>query len=356
MENPELWSLLFAKKLEDGTFLFQNQAQLATKIEEFTQGERSARSVASSLSAFFRGERMLPAELETMISTLIEGRVGASHQCISEFRSLVASANLRVTNRRKQVRAQHAVPDVIQKVKEFFSQVKSPRALVIVEYRDLPRSAPQAKYMGLAKSIAEAIAGGLSFAMFQPFGSDSPHLSGSSRASPAKRAITFRHTTIVEDYCNLIRERVRKAYSYVLGEAIALAPTMEADLRKRVVLFERNSAYPSSFLSGIQSRIVFTIYPKGNFPEAPITRQVFEWVAGKEDDYFIEREDNENFVKVVGEQFFPVVAHWSEAFELPHTQALLGHAIAKSNSDKEFAAEIPEDAWLVYNAADAASS
>lgn len=46
--------------------------------------------------------------------------------------------------------------------------------LVCVVYRDLPRAAPDAKFPGLGHDLAKAIAKGLNFAMFLPFGDDIP--------------------------------------------------------------------------------------------------------------------------------------------------------------------------------------
>src|SRR5436190_10542261 len=99
MQKPDdVWSFLFTRPRVEGAPLFFSQVDLAAQIEKRSKGQRKERSVASSLSAFFRGERTLPEELEIYISDLISGR---GFDLVSEFKRLVGAHNLRVALRRK---------------------------------------------------------------------------------------------------------------------------------------------------------------------------------------------------------------------------------------------------------------
>jgi hypothetical protein len=102
-----------------------------------------------------------------------------------------------------------------RRITELLSALQSEdlqNVLICCEYRDLPRAGPDARYEYVATAVGNAIAAGVSFAMFQPFGGDIPLPSDDKPDTPALNAAI---------YMTQIRTKCIDAYKLFRDEAIA---------------------------------------------------------------------------------------------------------------------------------------
>lgn len=191
--------------------------------------------------------------------------------------------------------------NLASQVTAFFRQFASRTApLLVVDYRDHPRADEQGAYAGLAKVAGEAVARGLSMAMMQCFG------------------VTFEsdeQTANLRRYVETLRDRVRNAYTSI--RAAAMERTSEAEVDRRLVLYER-LGNPSLVGAGIQSRLFYTEFRRES-EQSPIEREIWEWVAAPDKkDVFKERDTEESIVLLAyREQFTPITNHWTRYGRLP---------------------------------------
>ena len=191
-------------------------------------------------------------------------------------------------------------------VSQIFERLSSPGSLLCVEYRDLPRADRTGKYPGFAKDAGRAIASGLSFALFQPFIGREDLGRGDGQ-----------HTTYVQGYIETLRASVRSVYSTMLHAALEEAKinskSQAQEVKRRIILYERDVG--SFVASGLQSRLFYAEIAGSTQQQ----HEVWEWVAGKERDYFIERDEKSLPPDVVSQQFAPITSFWEREGRLPYT-------------------------------------
>jgi hypothetical protein len=343
--RQHIHALLFVKRLRDERPLFSNAAALAGQIAE--KNPRRVRTLAAILSGILSGKRSCSVELEIQIGNAVYQELNQRDPIVaSEITNEILNA-IRIyngTKRRRPIIAP-AFPssqgaEEIEHVKGFLRSVGREGSLVCVEYRDRPRAHSKGKYGRMAQPTAEAIAAGLSFAMFQPFMSDPD--------SDLKQE--FKHTRKVREYLMEVCRLTRDAFSHIRKEAYKIVKSRGESpdvVDKRIVLYERNSLgnYQTHFACGIQSRIFYTIYPSNDTLDAIIHEEVWEWVAG-EPDRFVQRE--KEMAPVVGEQFFPVLNFWHKnGHQLPLSNDELIAATEEGNA--ELGANLPTDTWTIYH-------
>ncbi len=215
--------------------------------------------------------------------------------------------------------------------KDLFKRLGRENALLCVEYRDLPRAEARARYSGFAQDAGEAIARGLHYAMFQPFGEpDTVRKSG--------------HCEAVRTYVAQLGDRVRLVYAQMREHALALIPPDDERLRdvvrKRIVLYESTSSQLVG--SGIQSRLFYAA--TRTLDGFGLQEEVWEWVASTEDS-FILRDPNSTPVLAISEQFFPVTAFWRVHNRLPQADELK-EAAEHHAAESEAAADY--NPWTVF--------
>lgn len=330
---------LFVDLLPDGSPLFFRPAQLAGKISHLTRDSGNVRSLATQLSAIIKGHRPCSNTLEHLVRAAV--RAELSKRCpgkLEEISNQIVNT-LRTTKKSTRVDAIR-VPEEVEQIKAFFRSLSRRRSLLCVEYRDLPRTAPGAKYSRMALPAAEAVANGLCFCMIQPF------------QSSTKAQYGFKHSAEVRTFLTELCRRVRRAYLNIrnLAREILVARQQDpSEIDKRIILFERNSgpncAKKVNFVCGIQSRMFYAYFPSDDSPDALNLEQIWEWVAGAERDYFIQREPA--MANVVAQQFFPLVNYFrdNEGAGIPTTQSELEQSVVKWG--RELKSNLPKNIWKI---------
>jgi hypothetical protein len=188
-----------------------------------------------------------------------------------------------------------------ERVSDLLEALWSPlveRPLVCVDYRDIPRAGPNAKYERLGLVVAEAIARGVGFAMFQPFGVEIP---GFDRE--AKHGETI-HSFDARNHMLKIRRECRNTYSkyrrLALNKLIELEQeesksesdqaTYEKKINGRIRLFELKKGLPC--LGSVFQAKLFYIEFSTTDPETQFTvrhQRVFQWVSTPSNDLLIYR-------------------------------------------------------------------
>ncbi len=247
----------------------------------------------------------------------------------------------------------------VHSAKELFKRLANNGSFVGVEYRDLPRADPTGKYRVYAEFAGEAIAQGLSFAMFQPFG-DADRTKEDSQVASEENAEThnYHHTKLVRDYIWNLRKKVREVYLAMLKAALKSAQSSKPDgvkltyaeklkVAAKLVLYERGTdehdKFRYNFCSGIQSRLFYAEIQQAETVE----REVWEWVAAPSRDFFVPRDESTMPRDVIAEQLFPVLHFWRDNNNrLPRTPQEIAETIAKYNPRLE--ANLPKWIWKVY--------
>lgn len=205
-------------------------------------------------------------------------------------------------------------------IEEFFKQLAVEGNRLFVEYRDLPRASPMAKYKSLSHNLAEAIFGGMDFAMFFPFGSPStenkkkpnPSFAVTNYLKTCREAVATTFELILSEIANHTIDEINEASSPQIAEQIF---KNGIDSANRIVLYERSSIHSGFqdeiFGGGIQSRLFYCEYnlQNPNSPSEEMESEVWEWVACVSDrypDYFLKRDVSSCPPTVIKEQFFPV--------------------------------------------------
>ena len=216
----------------------------------------------------------------------------------------------------------------LENVSELFRRIGRPRGFLAVEYRDLPRSSSNAKHTSYAKELGKAIAKGLHFAMFQPFGSGFISTDGREH-----------HTWEVRAYLETLSKSVRDVRDAILGYALdavgedsidnmKLSRQEREEVSSRIVLYERPIRVPFTG-SGIQSRMFYVEIPT----EGRTEHEVWEWIAGAKRDFFVQRDLAESIRRDAAfEQFFPVTQFWREHAKLPATNRELSEAAKRGKA------------------------
>lgn len=280
--------------------------------------------------------RTSPEKRQALLSDFLE-----AHQLI-DASPLVFDADGALTN---------SEPGDVRHIPSFFRRLGDAQAFLAVEYRDIPRTHPAGAFRRYGNDAAYALVAGLHFAMFQPFGIPDCY---------DGQLPDIHHSSKVRHFIYDLIEKVRRTYRLILADALDFAETEGKQhefesITHRMVLYERDarhSDFPLNFLSGIQSRIFYAEIPEQKSPSNQrASKEVWEWVAGKSRDFFIQRNDerhsNDPYVEAVGEQFYPVLRFWREnGKSLPGTTEELNRCISDGNT--EIRAQLPEGVWKPY--------
>jgi transcriptional regulator with XRE-family HTH domain len=235
-----------------------------------------------------------------------------------------------------------AEPDISPNaIIDFFDRIAQPGSLLCVDYRDLPQATSTGPFPQTAVEAAYAVAHGLCFAMFQPFGPVEQlrellvralEHSGHDRMFPCIR---------LYEYIFQLAVRVRQVYT-----------EMHAEVQKhdqplgQLVLYEAKHVPETLVGCGIQSRVFYVDYTHAlrHYSE------VYEWVAGENRHYFIHRAGDSLNADAVREQFHPITTHWiaeqrSARPCIPMTNDELDEIEQRLDGSKG----LPRSKWRVWN-------
>ncbi len=359
MSNLNLRELLLQTPLPDGKPAFERSKDIVNAVAEvfLANGQtRDSQGIGSQISAIFVNRRTCPPALR---NTLLEatrkvfaGRGYPDHKMISEIEGAISAHNAAFEGLAQKRAEADETPEEVRRILDLFERLSGKESLLIVEYRDLPRTYPRGKYENLLTPVAMAILEGLHMAMMQPFQSEANPPWG---PIDSKTNGGFSQARDIKHYLTSVFERARLTYTTIsrkideIGTERKLSPEKIGEAQKRLRLYERNSKCaqaPAVFISGIQTRILYAVYPENNALYAPRIEEVWEWVAGEDRDYFIKRELS--IAPIISQQFFQVLQFWDKHESLPQTTADMNSV----SEDPILGAKLPKDVWLARDPKD----
>jgi hypothetical protein len=216
----------------------------------------------------------------------------------------------------------------VQQVGTLFQRLSVPNSLLAVDYRDLPQARKKGRYPKFALAAAEAIKKGLSFALFQPFGSAEKILEKeaffreSFPAQPNARPFL--------DACHYLFDLatgVREVYEFIKFEAERDGRCEGSIVLYEAVRLQDGKEVPLSLAAcGIQSRLFYADYSDS----LRHYREVYEWVVTHPDsDCFVQREEASINLAAVKTQFSPIIEYW----EKDKTKLPVGKQVAEAYAD-----------------------
>lgn len=232
----------------------------------------------------------------------------------------------------------------VDEIVHLFGRLSNRGSCLCIDYRDLPQATPRGAYRKMAEHAGAAISKGLSFAMFNAFGTEEAISEKQSRVTSG--AMNFYDPqALVDAYSYLVRlaVAVREVYVYMKNFADEFAGGKPEG---QIVLYEAEVA-PSIIACGISSRLFYAEYDD---EEGRHHREVYEWVVAKGSPdsrhLFIERDDISIDVNAVSQQFHPIPAYWSSNSQtLPTTDAQLEQAFRQFSHGDKKGGKVP---WKIY--------
>lgn len=190
-------------------------------------------------------------------------------------------------------------------VKDFFARYAGPGTLLCCEYRDRPQiNEVRGAFPSIGEDAARAVAAGLAYAFFQPYG----------RADQIVEAISDcvkrGEDPVGLRYLLDVAIEVRNAYKRVRNLAVKLNPDIQ------MALYEADK--DKIEVSGIQARLFYVNFPGPGTKERE--QKIYQWIAGTDNHYFIERDKESVGAGAIAQQFIPVTAYWSKYTRLPTTE------------------------------------
>jgi len=332
---------------------FQRLADLPTDV-----GSAAAAGAKKGYRSLAQRARALKVDSGTL-SRLLNGNARLSPKLADRFaarlrsdpaeRRTLAERLLEAGKKRPLEDQQPSQYGDISAVKNFFERLSQEHCLLVVEYRDLPRAEPDAKYGNYARLAGQAIAKGLAFGMVLPFSDD-------SLTEPPSGLY---HTRTIRSYLWDLKRKAIAAFNSIRDEARIALKELQKDsdvdkkaLERRLVLYERSpgnskSSVPADlFFSGIQSRVFYVEIRTEDILE----KEVWEWVAARERDFFIQRDESSTPQNVIADQFFPIVKFWhdNEHARLPTSIGDLKNTIETYGTG--LGANLPSEFWSVADA------
>jgi len=256
------------------------------------------------LSRLRTGSLRLSARLADRIAAVFEPRDPAR---ASALRTELLAARSQGPERSSDSR-----PDLVVALRKLFGNLAERRGLLCVCYRDFPQGLGE--FSETATIAGEAVARGMTFALFQPFGS----LEVLERES-VKRGT--REPLAVRDYRRLLADGVRSVFEKMRSNARKAAAKAAPG---QMALYEPATLHPTP--CGFATRLFYTAYLQH---DQGLREQLYEWVAGTqpEEHRFVERGDPQ-LVKAVAGQFHPINTWWKEKGTLPVTNGQLEEAFS----------------------------
>lgn len=195
-------------------------------------------------------------------------------------------------------------------VSQFFNRYSMAGCLLCCEYRDRPQvNDIRGAFPEVASDAAKAVASGLAYAFFQPFGD--PERIAEAMVECVKQG----QDPVGLHYLLDVAMEVRNAYSKVRRLAEEINPHIQ------MALYEANQTKIE--VSGIQSRLFYVDFPD---QKKQRNRKIYQWISGVDNHYFIERDKETISVGALAEQFLPITTYWSQNNRLPVTEEELQEA------------------------------
>lgn len=192
------------------------------------------------------------------------------------------------------VRKGGAVP--AESIADLFTAVVSPsvrNAALLIEYRDIPRAGPQAKYQSLASDLAAAVVAGLAVGMFMPF-----KLALNSSNETRSKA---------EKMMEEVRDECRVAYRKFVREVERLSPDRNpARIGDHLALYEPAEDYPDALGTGFQAKTFYLQYDSVDGERTIRHHRIFQWVATPTRDLLVYRGELMISPAALRDSFFPV--------------------------------------------------
>ena len=218
-----------------------------------------------------------------------------------------------------------AVP--AERISELFQALKGEdirKPLICVEYRDLPRAGPASKYEGLSHLVGDAVANGICFAMFQPFGESIklPTMVGPRETAPSINTATY--MLQIQDKCRLAYQSFQQDALNILAETRKKSGRSlkedEATVARRIRLYERVESRPALGL-GFQAKLFYVVYYTKTSDGTTVRHErILQWVSTPRRDLLLYRGEAELNPDAIRDSFYPVGHFFDVEGYLPDTK------------------------------------
>lgn len=233
--------------------------------------------------------------------------------------------------------ADQAASRFLLEIKDWFDERAKPGNLMVVEFREPPVVRPEGGREWATKIVGEAVAGGLDYAMINPFCIE-------SAAQHLPKAMQHFVNTLDE---HLIETR-KAILGYALDHLFAQNPKVTAQELKKVaerLKLYRLAADGVSPCPGLGYRLFYTERqePARQMPISaePTGGKLWEWISSKDQDHMVLKEYGEDLqrmmLKTTTIRFFPIVEFWREKNSLPQTKSDIVDFANQLETNEEYA-------------------
>jgi len=202
-------------------------------------------------------------------------------------------------------------------VRDWFLQRGTSDYLMLVEFRELPAVRPHGERAYLARDVAQAVAGGLTYAMLLPFDLKS---TGVQSLEPVRAYIAKIQAHVIQTYGAILEHVLEHvAYSYQRskakknGEALKKRLVAAASRLKLYVL--KGSDGSSCPAIGYRLFYIEKRQPEGWEAER------WEWISSGGGEQMIHKESSPEELEATRIRFFPIPDFWRRRGQLPGTSA-----------------------------------
>lgn len=213
------------------------------------------------------------------------------------------------------------------------------KVLICCEYRDVPQSGPDSSHEFLSEHVGKAIAKGVSFAMFQPFGETIPLPADGNPNSPAFNAAIymmkirskcigtyklFQKIAVDAISGDDSNERPQQLNILELNDGKIICETYEIDklvekigqdrnyettkfdliIRSRLQLYHRSNVGESYLGSGFQGRMFYIRYTTK--VDERNHERIFQWISAPKNDLLIYRGEVDIDPNALKDSFYPI--------------------------------------------------
>lgn len=235
-----------------------------------------------------------------------------------------------------------AVP--AQEISELFQALSlTTNPLVCCDYTDAPRAAQGAKYQALGKELAAAVAGKVSFAMFQRFGGEIPDPPPLGDTKENGRNSQSASTAA---YMREVRDSCRSAYLGFLSDARTKAEKGD-DVGKRLKLYELGDKAGSCLGTAFQAKMFYVQFDTETEHISFRHQRIFQWVSTPRRDLLIYRGEADIKSEAIRDSFYPIPHLFDLGLGLPN---LPEHAAARRLKEAlpGYRHPRPFDRWITY--------
>jgi hypothetical protein len=257
------------------------------------------------LSKLRSGDRVLTKKQAQLIAAVL--RPGASQEERIQLEDELLTAG-------------QGAPRFLLEISDWFRLRADEKSLMICEFRDFGIVKPGGVRNDIAKIVADAVVGGLSYAMVRPF--VDVRQQNANLPAPILRFLSLLQENLTETYLIILKSALD---SVIENEPKENWNNKIDEVLQRLKLYTR-ATDNSNACPGLGYRLFYTETRTNRPDPEPFGGKLWDWVSGDEDDHLVERKsastsELECTIDAVSCRFFPLIECWHVLDRLPHDTA-----------------------------------